>query len=152
MSEEDKAPSVGKPYSPGAKKRYVTGEELDLLTKRIDNLSSGMEKIVTAQNETLKRLEANQGTLTKVITEMRSQGVPAQAQTGEGTGRVDPTLLGILANLTRPESATDKLVMALLQENLLTTRTIRLGMMKRLQISDLFPPEQGGTGPGGSIL
>lgn len=143
-------PKPGKPYTTGSKRKYATAEDFTLITTRVNKLSEGMQKLYEGQKAAIDRLETNQGTITKVLAEMRgvAPGASGQATGQQGQGQTGQWL-GLVRDLTRPPNPLNQLVTMMLRESIMFQRTLRYGIMKRLKLTDLFA-EEGGTGKSGT--
>lgn len=142
-----------KPFTAGRKAQYAKAEDIEALANRMDHFSEGIKDIFESQKTQIEVLTKNQETLVKTLAMMRGGG-GAASQDGQGQGtpqgkgdfQAGLRVLGSIAQLgegNKP-NAFEQMVMMMFRENLMMTRAIRMGMMKRLDIQDLFPEEKKG--------
>lgn len=125
--------------------------------KRTDHLSEGMKKLFDAQQTQIGNIEKNQEEMVKVLAAIRQSlptggtvtGIPAAPNQANALQQ-GISLLGEIRGLAGGGSSGgglfEKLILNIINESLMFQRTIRMGLAKRLNLTDLFPEEEPKSG------
>lgn len=121
-SEKESQKEEGRPFTPGRKRTHAKVEDIESLQKALLETQKNMAEFIKSQDERMKMLEANQGTIVKALTEK-------SANPEGGGGFWDEAAKGIVGSIMHPPSPLEKLAQRSLVEDLLLGRTIRRGVI-----------------------
>lgn len=147
MEIESEKGELSEPYSGGKRAVSAKAKDVKALEERMDSFSSNMKELVQGFKNQMKVLADNQTTLTKTLVAMRSGGEGGGADLalagagsggGDGGSQIANTILRGVMNKGSGGNVADRWVAMMMRESMMMNRTIRLGMMKRLDITDLM--------------
>ena len=123
-------------------------KDITKLSERMDNFSEKMRTIIEGFQNQIKQLNKNQETLVTTLAQMRGQTPPGQTgQPGQKNPADARQTLGLVRDIVAMGKGNQPNIMEtyltmMLREGFLMQRTLRLGMMKRMNIEDLLTDEE----------
>jgi hypothetical protein len=142
MAQEEQG-EVGKPYTPGKKKTLTIDDVNQAIETQFKEKMGNVTTVLAGFAGTIKRLDENQTQIVSIMKELKENQGSSQGVQGQGgeTGMVARDIMRMIMTGNKPDPMA-QLTQLMLHESLMMTRTIRMGMMKRLNITDLMLGEE----------